>query len=390
MKTSNLVVAVAGILTASAVNAAAVDYAYVLLQGDHAVSVRDSRTLAPVAMIKTDGQSIDSRLTPDGAKLYTLNVGSPKMTVIRAKCPASKVEWSDAERAADKCVPNTAIGSVTIPDAGGFYFSIARDGSVIYVSSMSPNPDAPKSDNPFASSVSFIYAIDTRTDRILRKIPTPAGKMSIAGEISPDGKTLWIATADGYAQGLNPQTGAAVTPATFVGLVPATAKISADGRYLFAANMPPGPGMPGPQPPKSDKPPMATVGVLDLKTNKLVKTINMTPDSQISGIEIVSRKNQVWLANANNTVIVVDTRTLKIVKTITVPYTTAEAVDVSADGERALVVSFNGKLIDPATRQPGSKSPTYIQLYSTTTFEPIGTAVFVGNNSGGIPSLSAE
>jgi DNA-binding beta-propeller fold protein YncE len=368
---------------------AADDPAYVLLQGDHAVSVRNSRTLAPITMIATDGQSIDSRLTPDGTKLYVLNVGSPKMTVIRAKCPANKVDWSDAERATGKCVPNSKLEPVTIPNAGGFYFSIRRDSKIIYVSSSSPDPAAPKGGNPFTSSLSFIYAIDIRTDRILRKIPTPKGRMSIAGEISPDGKTLWIATADGFAQGLNPETGAPTTPAIFVGLVPATAKISPDGRWLFAANMPPGPGMPGPQPAKSDKPPVATVGVVDLTTLKLVKSVTMTPNSMISGIEVVGKKHQVWLANANNTVVVVDMRTHEIVKTITVPYTTAEAVDVSPDGERALVVSFNGKLMDPSG-QPQAKSPTYIQLYSTTTFEPIGAAVFVGNNSGGIPSLSAE
>ncbi len=48
---------------------AADEFAYIPLQGDHAVSVRDSRTLAAITTIPTDGRSIDSRLTSDGTKL---------------------------------------------------------------------------------------------------------------------------------------------------------------------------------------------------------------------------------------------------------------------------------------------------------------------------------
>jgi YVTN family beta-propeller protein len=368
------------------------DPAYLTLQGDHAVSVRDSHTLAPIAMIPTDGQSIDSRITPDGTKLYTLNVGSAKMTVIRAKCPSDKDDWNDTERAADKCVPDTQLPAVTIPGNGGFYFSIRHDGKIIYVTSSSPDPATPKGANPFTSSLSFIYAIDTHTDEILKKLAPPRGKIAIAGEISPDGKTLWIATADGFLQGLDANTGSPLTPTVFVGLVPATVKCSPDGKRVYAANMPPGPGMPGapPQGDKSAAPPVATVGVVDTKSLKLIKSISMTPGSAITGIEMVGERNQVWTANGNNTVSVIDTRSLQVVRTITTPFSLAEAVDVSIDGERALVIGFNGKLFDPGTATPAAKAPAFAQLYSTKTFEPIGDLVSLGNNSGGIPSLSAQ
>jgi DNA-binding beta-propeller fold protein YncE len=368
------------------------DPAYLTLQGDHAVSVRDSHTLAPIAMIPTDGQSIDSRITPDGTKLYTLNVGSAKMTVIRAKCPGNQDDWNDTERAAGKCVPDTQLPAVTIPGNGGFYFSIRHDGKIIYVTSSSPDPAALKDANPFTSSLSFIYAIDTHTDKILKTLAPPRGKVAIAGEISPDGETLWIATADGFLQGLDPNTGSPFTPTVFVGLVPATIKCSPDGRRVYAANMPPGPGMPGapPQADKSAASPVATVGVVDTKALKLIESISVTPGSAITGIEMVGERNQVWTANGNNIVSVIDTRSLEVVKTITTPFSLAEAVDVSIDGERALVIGFNGKLFDPGTATPAAKAPAFAQLYSTKTFEPIGDLVSLGNNSGGIPSFSAQ
>jgi DNA-binding beta-propeller fold protein YncE len=369
------------------------EYAYLTLQGDHVVSVRDSRTLAAIGTIPTDGQSIDSRITPDHTKLYTLNVGSPKMSVLRLKCPADKATWSETERAAGKCVPNTRLPAVTIPGAGGGYFSIRRVGRIIYVASFTPDPNAPKGASPFASAQSYVTVIDIRTDRVLKQIPTPKGKMAIAAEISPDSKTMWIATGDGFVQGLDPESGVPTTPMIFVGLVPATIKISPDGKRLFAANMPPVPGMMGAPPAPSGKPvppPVATVGVVDITTQKLIKTISMTPNSMITGIEVSDKSNQVWTANANNTVAVIDMSSLEILKMITMPFETAEAVEVSTDGERALVIGFNGTLFNPGTATPGAKSPAFAQLYSTKTFEPLTGPIAIGNNSGGIPSISAE
>jgi hypothetical protein len=72
------------------------------------------------------------------------------------------------------------------------------------------------------------------------------------------------------------------------------------------------------------------------------------------------------------------------------PFETAEAVEVSTDGERALVIGFNGKLFDPGTATPGGKSPAFAQLFSTKTFEPLTAPVSIGNNTGGFPSISAE
>jgi DNA-binding beta-propeller fold protein YncE len=393
-------IVLAGALLSVAEGQSSEEYAYLTLQGDHVVSVRDSRTLAVIARIPTDGQSIDSRITPDHTKLYTLNVGSAKMSVLRLKCPADRANWSETERAAGKCVPNTQLPAVTIPGAGGGYFSIRRDGRIIYVASFTPDPNAPKGASPFASARSYVTVVDIRTDRVLKQVATPKGKMAIAAEISPDSKTMWIATGDGFVQGLDPETGVPTTPLTFVGLLPATIKISPDGKRLFAANMPPVPGMmgavpgtTGAPPAPSDKPappPVATVGVVDIATQKLIKTISMTPNSMITGLEVSGKSNQVWTANANNTVTVIDMSSLKILKVITTPFQTAEAVEVSTDGGRALVIGFNGKLFDPGTATPGSKSPSFAQLYSTKTFEPLTAPISIGNNSGGIPSMSAE
>ena len=107
----------------------------------------------------------------------------------------------------------------------------------------------------------------------------------------------------------------------------------------------------------------------------------------ILGFDVSPDSRQVWSANGNNTVSVVDARSGKLLKTITVPFELAEAVDVSADNERALVIGFNGKL-DPMNPQPNF--PAFAQLYSTRTFQPLGKPVSLGNNSGGIPSLSAD
>lgn len=387
----------ATVLTAAALAATAAqpsdEYAYLTLQGDHVVSVRDSRTLAAIATIPTDGQSIDSRITPDHTKLYTLNVGSAKMSVLRVKCPADRTDWVETERAAGKCVPNTQLPAVTIPGAGGGYFSIRRDGRIIYVASFTPDPNAPKGGSAFASATSYLTVIDIRNDKVLKQVATPKGKMAIAAEISPDSKTMWIATGDGFVQGLNPDTGVPTTPMIFVGLVPATIKISPDGKRLFAANMPPVPGMTGaPAAPsgKSVPPPVATVGVVDISSQKLIKTIPMTLNSMITGMEVSGSANQVWTANANNTVAVIDMASLRILKMITTPFETTEAVEVSTDGERALVIGFNGKLFNPGTATPGAKSPAFAQLYSTKTYQPLTEPIPLGNNSGGIPSISAE
>jgi DNA-binding beta-propeller fold protein YncE len=360
---------------------AADEFAYIPLQGDHAVSVRDSRTLEPIATVPTDGTSIDSRLTPDSTKLYVINTFNPVVSIIRAKCPTNKDDWSDAERAAGKCVPHSKLGTHKTDDSMSGYFSITRDSKLIYIMSGGPDPAAPPGADPFTSMITHINVVDTRTDKNIKILSPPKGTM--AAEISPDGKTLWIATVKGLVQGLDPNTGAPITSTVFVGLMPATIKVSPDGKWLYAANMPPGAG------PQADKanPPIATVGVVDTKALKLVKTISMTPGSTITGIEVTGKANQVWTANANNTVTVIDMRSLKIVKTITTPFETAEAVDVSNDGERALVVGFNGKL-DPMN--PGANFPAFAQLYSTKTFAPIGKLISLGNNSAGIPSLSAE
>ncbi|HEX4025799.1 MAG TPA: hypothetical protein VHX52_14015 [Steroidobacteraceae bacterium] len=58
----------------------------------------------------------------------------------------------------------------------------------------------------------------------------------------------------------------------------------------------------------------------------------MTPNSMITGIEVSGKSHQVWTANANNTVAVIDMNSLKILKMITTPFETAEAVEVSTDG----------------------------------------------------------
>jgi len=369
------------------------EYAYLTLQGDHVVSVRDSHTLAVIATIPTDGQSIDSRITPDHTKLYALNVGSAKLSVLRLRCPADRINWSATERAAGKCTPNAQLPAITIPGAGGGYFSIRRDGRVIYVASFTPDPNAPKGASPFAAARSYVTVIDIREDKVLKQVATPKGKMAIAAEISPDSKTMWIATGDGFVQGLDPETGVPTTAMIFVGLVPATIKISPDGKRLFAANMPPVPGLMGAPPASSGKvvpPPVATVGVVDITTQKLIKTISMTSNSMITGIEVSGTSNQVWTANANNTVTVIDMSSLKILKTIITPFETAEAVELSTDGGRALVIGFNGKLFDPGTAAPGAKSPAFAQLYSTKTFAPLTAPIPIGNNSGGIPSISAE
>ena len=367
----------AGLVSGFASQAMADSPAYVPLQGDHKILVMDSHTLEPLAVIPTDGQSIDTRLLPNGTKLYAVNVESTEMTVVRTKCPSDDSQWTDGEREQGFCVPNSKLKSVTIEGSGGFYFSVRDDSKYIYVSSITTSADG--------EVTAYINVVDTLTDTIVNRLVPPPENMSIANEISPDGKTIWTASANGYVQGLNPETGEPTTPAIFVGLVPATKKFSPDGKRLFVANMPPG-TMEGGDTSKL----VATVAVVDIETNTLIKSIELTPGSSISGIEVVAKKNQVWTANSNSTFTVIDMTSLEVLKTITVPFTTGEALDVSPDGERALFVSFNGPLINPERGQPDDTSPTYVQLYSTTTFEPISDAVFVGNNSGGIPSLSAE
>ena len=363
----------AGCLAAPGVCAAQVGDAhpaYIPLQGDKAVSVRDSHTLAPIATMPTDGQSIDSRLTPDGTKLYVINVFNPKVTVIRARCPADRDRWTEEEQRAGQCMPNSRLGSITVTDKFAFYFSIPADGRWMYLMSSAG-----------MISPSHINVVDTRTDKIVRTFEAPKG--TIAAAISPDNTLLWTGALDGSVQAIDAATAKPVGPVLKVAVAPATMKLSADGSRLYTVSMP-GPSQTGA--PVKDRPP-ARINIIDTKAFKMVAGIAVGTNSMILGFDVSPDSRQVWSANGNNTVSVVAARSGKLLKTITVPFELAEAVDVSADNERALVIGFNGKL-DPMNPQPNF--PAFAQLYSTRTFQPLGKPVSLGNNSGGIPSLSAD
>jgi len=218
----------AGCLAPAGVRAAqagATHPAYIPLQGDKAVSVRDSRTLAPIVTVPTDGQSIDSRLTPDGTKLYVINVFNPKVTVMRARCPDERDRWTAAEQSAGRCAPNTKLGSITVADKFAFYFSIPADGRWMYLMSSAG-----------MTSPSHINVVDTRTDEIVRTFEAPKG--AIAAAISPDNTLLWTGALDGSVQAIDATTAKPIGPVVKVAVAPATMKLSADGTRLYTVSMP--------------------------------------------------------------------------------------------------------------------------------------------------------
>lgn len=341
----------------------AAKFAYIPLQGTHQVAVVSLATQTLVARIPTDGRSIDSRITPDLTKVFVINVSNPKVSVIRAMCPAQQVDWTDAERAAGKCSPNSRLAPITVADKGAYYFSIARDGQHIYI-----------------LSNTAVNVVDTRTDKILRRIPVPRG--TIAAEADPDGKRLWLASAKGDIQAIDIATGKPVGKTGKVDPAPATFKLSPDGAWIYTVSIPTDPTK-GPFNIARDK--SATIQVVNTRTMQLVATDPVGIGSMILGLEVSADGKQVWSANGNNTITLVDGVTHKIDQTIKTAFDVAEGVELTIDGKRLLAVGHMGSF-DPTN--PPANRQAYAQFYSTKTFQKIGGPIDLGEASGGIPVIS--
>lgn len=338
-------------------------FAYIPLQGAEQVVVVDLETRKEVARVATDGRSIDTRITPDLTKVYAINVFNPKVSVIRAMCPADETAWTDAERAAGKCVPNSRLGTITVEDKGAYYFSISRDGKRMYL-----------------VSDTAVNEIDTATDKILRRIKIPAG--TIAVEADPDGKRLWLGGASGTIQAIDVATGEPVGKMAKVDPAPATFKLSPDGAWIYTVSIPTDLSK-GTFNVARDK--SATVQVVDARTMELVATNSVGIGSMILGLEVATDGSQVWSANGNNTITLIDGKTHKIVRTITTDFDAAEAVELTPDGKLLLAVGHLGSL-DPTN--PPADRQAYGQFYSTQTFEKVGEPIDLGKTSGGIPVIS--
>jgi len=341
---------------------AAAKFAYIPLQGSAQVVVVDLASMKEVKRIKTDGRSIDTRITPDYSKVYVINVFNPHVSVIRARCPDDRAKWTDAEQKAGKCVSNSRLGTITVDDRGAYYFSISKDGSRMYL-----------------VSDSGINIIDTRTDKIIRKIK-PEG-MSIANEIDPDGKTLWLGGADGQIRAIGIEAGKPTGRSVQVAPAPATFKLSSDGKWLYTGNIPADPAKPGLN--VVDKP--AVIQAVDTATMKVVATEPVGPGTFILGLEVSTDGKQIWSANGNNTITLMDGETHKIVKTITTDFDAAEAVELTPDGKLLLAVGHMGKL---SPMKPPANQQAYAQFYSTESFKKVGAPIDLGKTSGGIPVIS--
>jgi DNA-binding beta-propeller fold protein YncE len=336
--------------------------AYIPLQGANAVGVRDSRTLRLIATVPTGLQSIDSRLTPDGTKLYVINTNSSIVTVIRAQCPRRRSDWHETERQAGKCTENTKLGTITLADNNVINFSISKDGRTLYLLGSTGGFDSPPN----------INVVDIRTDTITRIFSAALG--TVASVISPDGRLLWTSVIDGTLQALDANTGAVVGAPVQVEPGYGTNKLSNDGRYLYTATIP------------LTLDPVARLNITDTRTRTLLTEIDVGPGTTILSLEVSPDSCQVWTANGNNTVSVFNAKSRTLRQTIKVPFAHTMGVDVTADNKRVLVVGFDGEL---DLSFPGNQ-PAYAQLYSTITLRPLGPPVSLGNTSGGIPAITAD
>ncbi|GAA1003093.1 hypothetical protein GCM10009551_077510 [Nocardiopsis tropica] len=227
-------------------------------------------------------------ITPGGKKIFMDNFGQipPTVTVI------------NRETGVDRTVPvlSTPLGAFT-----------SADGTEIYLP-----------EQGFTVEV-----MDAKTEKVVRRFHYP--DVPVGAIAGPDG-LMYVGFSTGFLAGIDPKTGAVVKPPIFTGGVsPFWYTFTNDGSKAYVDTV-------------------NSIGVIDMKSWRLVKTINTSEDGKYSPanpgaftstLSPDGRKLYVTMFGRPN-VLVIDTRTDAVIREIpTVGYT--PSIIFSDDGTRGYI-----------------------------------------------------
>jgi len=333
--------------------------------------VVDQTSQKELKRISTAIGAIDLHLTPDGQFGYVVHTWNRAIGVVRLKCPASR-DWTAAEKLRKRCEPDTVLEPILVKGRSSFIHTIGR-ANPRWVYSLSLGEPG---------ELGALERIDTRSG-----VVTFLRDFSGNGTVTPDGKILWLTSPAGL-EAVSGETGQALGRSIAYsekdrGSIVHDLEMTLDGRFVVTLHSwPSGIAEPGAPARNADQ---ATFGLYDTKTLQHVGDFPLAAGAHAISMDINVR--QAWSANTQKDVSVLLLRDRKVVN-IPTPYNSV-GVALTSDGKGAWVTMIDGniwdvvKMSDPVIRNGNMRS--YVQLYSTSSFEPIGPLVDLGNTTVGVP-----
>jgi YVTN family beta-propeller protein len=256
-------------------------------------------------------------------------------------------------------VVNPCTGAIikTLPAPAGLPLSVlSRDGRWLYIGDAGSNT---------------IQRVDPRTDTVVRTYNV--GDTIGYAIPSPDGKTVWAVTGHS-AITINLETGERVGSAIKVGTGPGWAAFTPNGERFITSNYVDG---------TSDS-------IINVATRKVIATVHLPAHTYPNIVYTTPDGSQAWVGNLDGTVSVIDLHTNKLIRTINAGKFTL-GVTFSPDGHRAYVATVpHGS---PATNDNGFNTalliiqglwhpgPCEIQVYDTRSAK-----LLTDFKTGGIPT----
>ena len=218
------------------------------------------------------------------------------------------------------------------------------------------------------TNANVVQVIDTNTDTIVKTIPT--AQNPIAVQVSPDGSKLYVFNASNMLEVYNTSTGQRIAAVVVNGVTPAWSAISPDGNSLYSLNFF-----------------SSNITKFDTRTMRIVDTITMPAGSWPLSGTLTPDGKTMWVANVGSyDVTVVDMTTDKIAKVM--PTTNAPAyVGFSPDGTKAYLSDLGPLSALPPILRPLLYDFFYllppgldghVTTYDTKTFGQIGSVLRTG------------
>jgi PQQ-dependent catabolism-associated beta-propeller protein len=231
--------------------------------GNESIVALDAKTLGVVARYPAGTDPECVAVSPDGQRLYLSNEDAGTATIVDVR----------TARARATLVVGTEPEGVTASPDGKWVYVTAETSNVLTVIDAKQEKTAANIlVDPRPRAVIFtrdatrawataeiggtVMLIDVKQRRIVQRIKLPAGNKPVGLVLSPDEKTLYVATGRGNGVAVIDTASARLLAAIPTGQRVWGIAISPDGRKVYAANS------------LSN-----SISVIDTKTRKVVKTI---------------------------------------------------------------------------------------------------------------------
>lgn len=218
------------------------------------------------------------------------------------------------------------------------------------------------------TNANVVQVIDTTNDSIVKTISTGNGPLAV--QISPDGSKLYVFNSQNQLEVYNTSSGQRTGLVSVNGMVPAWSAISPDGIYVYSLNFT-----------------TSNITKIDTRTLKIADTITLPSGSWPLSGTLTPDGTRMWVANIGTyDVTVIDTTTDKIIRKM--PTTNAPAfVGFSPDGTKAYLSDLGPvSALPPALRfliydffyalPPGLTG--HVTTYNTSTFQQTGAVLSTG------------